>query len=187
MSKHTQVKASQNRENKRAEFSKPVKKKSGWRSVVILAVVAIMALGAYLAIAGSGDKPASSTVTGTTQNSAAANAGDIRIPVSDIESSKAKFFDYTTSDRRPIRFFALKSSDGVYRAALDACDTCFHAKKGYHQEGDDMVCNNCRLRFPTAKINEVAGGCNPVGLPRSIEGDSIVIKASDLESRKSYF
>ena len=186
MSKQIQLKTSQNRESKRAEFSKSAKKKSGLRSVVIIALVAIVALGAYLAIGGSGDKPASSTVTSTSQNYSGA-ASDIRIPVSDIESGRAKFFDYTTSDRRSIRFFALKSSDGVYRAALDACDTCFHAKKGYHQEGDDMVCNNCSLRFPSAKINDVAGGCNPVGLPRSIEGDSLVIKATDLESGKFYF
>ena len=81
----------------------------------------------------------------------------------------------------------MKSSDGQYRAALDACDTCYHAKKGYHQEGDDMICNNCGLKFHSSLINKVAGGCNPIGLARTIEGDQIVIKASDLERGGRFF
>jgi uncharacterized membrane protein len=64
---------------------------------------------------------------------------------------------------------------------------CYHAKKGYHQEGDNMVCNNCGLKFPSSGINEASGGCNPVGLPRTVEGDYIVIKASEIESRGGYF
>ena len=50
-----------------------------------------------------------------------------------------------------------------------------------------MVCNNCGLPFPSAMINEANGGCNPVGLPRTIEGNELVIKASDLNTRSSYF
>ena len=50
-----------------------------------------------------------------------------------------------------------------------------------------MVCNNCGLHFHSAQVNEVHGGCNPVGLPRQIEGDVLVIKASDLQARQQYF
>jgi uncharacterized membrane protein len=114
-------------------------------------------------------------------------AADIRIPLSEIENGKAKFFDYTTSDNRSVRFFAIKSSDGVYRAALDACDVCYAAKKGYYQDGDNMICKKCSRQFPSALVNEVHGGCNPIGLPRAIDGDTLVIKASELESRKTYF
>ena len=126
------------------------------------------------------------TAVATNAPSNAPDSRDIRISLSDLGGT-AKFFDYKLSDNKPIRFFVIKSSDGVYRAALDACDTCYHAKKGYHQEGDDMICNNCGLHFHSAQINEVHGGCNPVGLPRTIEGNQLVIKASELESRGSYF
>ena len=187
MSKQTQVNASQNRENKKAEFSKPTKKKSGWSAAVILAVVAIVALASYLTIGRSGDKPASSTVTSTSQNSGAPSAGDIRIPVSDIESGKAKFFDYKTPDNKPVRFFAVKSFDGTYRAALDACEVCFHAKQGYHQEGDDMVCNNCSKHFATSLVGEIKGGCHPIGLARTVENGQLVIKGSELQSGGHYF
>lgn len=188
MSKQTPLGSKQNREKKREEFSKPAQKKGGSKAIVIIVLVAVIGLGVYLLMGRSSDKPASSTVTSTTQNAAAApGAGDIRIPVSDFASGKAKFFDYTTSDGRPVRFFAVKSSDGIYRAALDACDVCYAAKKGYKQEGENMVCQKCGLPFQTAKIGDVAGGCNPVGLPRTVEGDTLVIKASDIESGKSYF
>jgi uncharacterized membrane protein len=173
----------QTREQKRAQFSEPPKAKSKATPALIAVAVVAVAVAAYLVISASSDKPATTAVT---SDAGAVAAGDIKIPLSDL-SSKAKFFDYTMADSKQLRFFVLKSSDGVYRAALDACDTCYHAKKGYHQEGDDMICNNCGLHFHSAKINEVHGGCNPVGLPRAVEGDSLIIKASDLESRKQYF
>ncbi|MEM3554980.1 MAG: Fe-S-containing protein, partial [Candidatus Micrarchaeaceae archaeon] len=60
-------------------------------------------------------------------------------------------------------------------AAFNACDVCYPARKGYHQEGDVMVCNNCGRRFPTNQINIVRGGCNPAPLERAVDGDTLVI------------
>ena len=174
----------QTREKKREQFSGDTKsKKKVW---IIIPVLIAVALGLYVVFNASSDKPSSSTVTTNNQGAAGGQASDVRIPISEI-STKAKFFDYNTADKRSVRFFVVKSSDGVYRAALDACDTCYHAKKGYHQEGDDMVCNNCGLKFHSALINQVAGGCNPIGLARTIEGDQIVIKASELERGGQFF
>jgi uncharacterized membrane protein len=177
----------QTREQKRAQFSQSPKAKNKTTPVLIAVALVVVAIAAYLVLSTSSDKPATTPITSSAGSGAGADAArDIKIPISDL-SSKAKFFDYKLADNKQMRFFVLKSSDGVYRAALDACDTCYHAKKGYHQEGDDMICNNCGLHFHSAKINEVQGGCNPVGLPRAVEGDSLIIKASDLESRKQYF
>jgi uncharacterized membrane protein len=170
---------SNGRERKRAQFADgaPAKRKpTVW---LILIAIVLAAGAAFFVFRGRGDQPSATVIN----NSA---SGDVRIPLAEL-SSTAKFYDYTLADNRKLRFFALKSSDGVYRAALDACDTCYHAKKGYHQEGDDMVCNNCGLHFHSAQVNEVHGGCNPVGLPRQIEGDVLVIKASDLQARQQYF
>jgi hypothetical protein len=112
---------------------------------------------------------------------------DVLVPVADLTDGKAKFFKYTTADKREMRFFAIRSSDGVYRAALDACDVCYREKKGYAQDGDDMVCKKCGQRFHSALVNEVTGGCNPVAIARNVVGDKLVIKASELESRKAFF
>lgn len=175
--------ADKTREKKREQFTGGAKPRSRAVPVVIVAVLALVAVGGYLIFGGSGDNPGATTATGLLITP----TGDVAIPISDLQTGKAKFFDYKLSSGAPVRFFAIKSSDGVYRAALDACDTCFHAKKGYHQEGDDMICNNCGMKFHSALVNQASGGCNPVGLDRSVEGDRLVIKAGELEKGVKYF
>jgi uncharacterized membrane protein len=169
-----------NRERKRAQFADGAQPKSKTAPLLIIAALALIAVAVFVVMRSRSDQPASTVINNN------AGTSDIRIPLAEL-SSTAKFYDYTLADNRKMRFFALKSSDGVYRAALDACDTCYHAKKGYHQEGDDMVCNNCGLHFHSAQVNEVHGGCNPIGLPRAIEGETLIIKASDLDARQQYF
>jgi hypothetical protein len=36
-------------------------------------------------------------------------------------------------------------------------------------------------------INEVRGGCNPIGLNRTIDGDFVVVKKSELDRMTRYF
>ena len=113
-------------------------------------------------------------------------ADAVKIPLKALDSGKALFLQ-TDFEGRKLYYFALKSSDGAYRAALDACDVCFRMNRGYRQEGDLMVCNNCGQTFPADKIGEVKGGCNPHPLARTVEGAYLVIKKSDIASGKGYF
>lgn len=110
----------------------------------------------------------------------------ITYPVSSFDDGKAAHFEYTDHDIT-VRYFVLKSADGVVRAAFDACDVCWPAGKGYAQEGDDMICRNCGRRFPSISINEVEGGCNPAPLARKISGDNLVIRVEDILEGKKYF
>jgi uncharacterized membrane protein len=175
---HNEPQVNETREKKRAQFA-DAPKKSRLTPILLVVVVALVAVIAYVILTDSGGGGPAAT---TSLNAA---SGDVKIPLSDL-GNQAKFFDFSASGKQ-VRFFVLKSSDGVYRAAMDACDTCWHAKKGYRQEGDEMVCNNCGLKFHSKLINEVAGGCNPIGLPCRVEGDQIVIKSSDIEGRSRYF
>ena len=86
-----------------------------------------------------------------------------------------------------IRYFVLKSSDGVIRAAFDACDVCWPAGKGYFQQGDHMVCRNCGRKFASVLVNEVQGGCNPAPLRRSIDGENLVLEFADIREGRQYF
>ncbi|MBW1804064.1 MAG: DUF2318 domain-containing protein [Deltaproteobacteria bacterium] len=108
-------------------------------------------------------------------------------PVKLFEDGKARHFQVDTGDDISIRYFVLKSSDGVIRAAFDACDVCWRAGKGYYQEGDNMVCRNCGKRFASVKVNEVRGGCNPAPLERHVEGENLVILVKDILAGKRYF
>ncbi|HEX8118501.1 MAG TPA: DUF2318 domain-containing protein [Pyrinomonadaceae bacterium] len=184
MSKDLQAPES-SRESKRAQFAQGEEGRSSKNTFKVLAVVALalVAVVAYV-VAGAGGGRATA-VTGVGPAAAAEGKG-VSIPLSEL-GAKARFYEYKTGKGKTVRFFAMKSSDGVYRAALDACDVCFAAKKGYRQEGDDMVCNNCGNHFHSAQVNEVKGGCNPVGLTRKVAGERLDIDAGELEAGASYF
>ena len=113
-------------------------------------------------------------------------ADSVKIPLKSLDSGKALLLSLE-SEGRQIYYFALKSRDGAYRAALDACDVCFQSNRGYRQEGDLMVCNNCGQTFPSNRIGEIKGGCNPHPLARRIEGQYLVIGKADIVAGKDYF
>jgi uncharacterized membrane protein len=113
-------------------------------------------------------------------------ADAVRIPLKTLDSGKVLFLSLE-SEGRQLYYFALKSQDGAFRAALDACDVCYRTNRGYRQEGDQMVCNNCGQKFACDKIGEVKGGCNPHPLARGIEGQYLVIKKVDIVAGKDYF
>lgn len=110
----------------------------------------------------------------------------ISYPVDMFNDARAVHFEYTDGSLK-IRYFVLKSSDGVLRAAFDACDVCWPSGKGYFQEGDHMVCRNCGQRFSSLLINQVRGGCNPEPLARSVVGDRLVIRVEDILAGRKYF
>jgi uncharacterized membrane protein len=110
----------------------------------------------------------------------------VSIPVSVFEDGKAHYFEHRHGPIT-IRYFVIKSADGVLRAAFDACDVCWPAGKGYAQEGDSMVCRNCGQRFASVKVNEVKGGCNPAPLERRVENGMLVIRRADILEGQGYF
>ena len=63
----------------------------------------------------------------------------------------------------------------------------FTKRKGYRQEGNDMVCNNCEQHFRTDLVNVVKGGCNPAPLRRQQVGETVVIAVNDIERGAGYF
>jgi uncharacterized membrane protein len=159
---------------------------SGKGMAIMVAVVLLAGIGslAYLGVFSGLFKksPAESAKAAGVVETADA----VRIPLKTLDSGQA-FFLSLESEGRQMYYFALKSQDGAYRAALDACDVCFKSNRGYRQEGDLMVCNNCGQTFPSNRIGEIKGGCNPHPLARGIEGQYLVIKKPDIAERKDYF
>lgn len=168
------------RSGKRDQFVEVRKSNSNPNRVILAVGVAFLVLLGYLILFGTGK---SSAVTRLDP----ANDGEISIPLSDVSDGNAKFFEYRNKSKKPALFFVIKSSDGVYRAAADACDVCYRSKMGYHQEGDDMVCNKCGRHFPSKDVNVITGSCNPDGIPRSVRGDKLVINTSELDARTVLF
>lgn len=112
---------------------------------------------------------------------------EVSYPAKLFDNGKARHFEYRSGDGVTIRYFVMKSSDGVIRAAFDACDVCWREDKGYVQKDDTMLCRNCGRRFPSARINEVSGGCNPSPLPRKLAGGKVTIAVADILQGRKYF
>lgn len=117
----------------------------------------------------------------------AAAGADVRLDAAQFDDGQAKFFTYTNAAKQTLKFFVLKSADGVIRAAFDTCDVCYRARKGYRQVGDTMVCNNCGQVFRSVDINVLHGGCNPVPLDRTVQGGQVVLTAAALQAGAFYF
>ncbi len=119
--------------------------------------------------------------------SPAAGPSEVTYPAKTFQDGKARFYEYKNGDGITVKYFVVKSSDGVIRAAFDACDVCWPAGKGYVQKGDFMVCKNCGRQFASVRVNEVTGGCNPGALKREMAGDKLVIKGKDIVEGRKYF
>jgi uncharacterized membrane protein len=169
--------SSEKHNQKRQQFEQPAKPKNNANRVIGIALGVLALLIGAIALSGRNAASGGLTVAD----------GMVRIPLQQVSDGQAKFFSYKTSSNKTVRFFVIRSSDGVYRAAADACDVCYREKMGYQQDGDDMVCRKCSQRFPSAYINEVSGGCNPSGIPQTVQGDTMLIATADLESRAVFF
>jgi uncharacterized membrane protein len=158
------------------------KKRGNLQLLTIIISAALLAGGVFYYFFNTGKE--SSVVT--SQISQDFQVNQITYPVSLFEDGKARHYEYKKEDVT-IKYFILKSSDGIIRAAFDACDVCWSSGKGYYQSGDVMVCRNCGRRFPSVRVNEVKGGCNPAPLYRNIENNKVVIKTNDILEGKQYF
>jgi uncharacterized membrane protein len=149
---------------------------------VLLGITCLALAVVGLVVWGTGPSGSPVAIGGTK----AATAAEVRLPLAQFDDGQARHFEHKSGDQT-VRYFVLKSSDGVVRAAFDACDVCWPAGKGYVQEGDVMICRNCGRRFASIRINEVQGGCNPAPLRRTIDGDQLVIQVADIEGGRGYF
>jgi len=156
---------------------------------IVIAAVVVIALAAGLGLfLFPGGESAKNTSANSPSGTAIPEKGRFTYAVSLFDDGKARHFQYAdTESKTTIGYFILKSTDGVIRAAFDACDVCWRAGKGYYQEGSSMVCRNCGRRFESVMVNEVQGGCNPAPLNRIIEGNQVVILEDDLKKGHTYF
>ncbi|MDX1708382.1 MAG: DUF2318 domain-containing protein [Desulfobacterales bacterium] len=149
--------------------------------VAVVCSVLIVAGGVYYATGNRGNgSPVAASVAA--DNSATL----VSLPANLFDDGKARHFEHVAGDFK-IKYFVLKSSDGVIRAAFDACDVCWPAGKGYYQEGDYMVCRNCGRKFASVLVNEVKGGCNPAPLNRRVDNGKVIIEVKDILEGRQYF
>jgi uncharacterized membrane protein len=166
------------RQQKRAQFEQPKSRTGLHLTLAGIALVAVIAVAAVFMMNRGGGEAATAT--------AAAPSGNVTIPVSQVKDGKAHFYTYNAGGTT-VKYFVLADKTGTVRVALDACEVCFAQKKGYHQEGDTMVCNNCGKVFPSSKINVITGGCNPIPVDKTLSGGQLTIDTNSLTQGAQYF
>ncbi len=112
--------------------------------------------------------------------------GTVRIALADLGDGRAHFYAYEGGSGA-VRFFLIRKDDGSIGVALDACNSCYRAKRGYRQDGKRVVCNNCNMAFDPKDVGIVTGGCNPIPVPFTQEAGAVVVRTADLEKGRMYF
>jgi len=172
--------AQRSQDERRRQFVEPARRHVSPNALIIAAALVFVAAAIFATRGGSGGTGA--------QTPAALQAGeDVSVPVATLADGRARFYRYLSTSGKEIRFFVMKSSDGVIRAAFDSCDVCYRERRGYRQAGDSMICNNCGQAFESRSINVLQGGCNPAPIERTVEGDHVVLRAEALEQGQFYF
>ena len=137
--------------------------------MVLLMVGIALTVGTAIAVPG----------IGTFEKVTAVN-GAVKIPLKVVYDGNAHFFRFAAGGRE-IAFFLVRGKDGEIRSAFDACDVCYKEKKGYEQQGKDMICRNCNQKFAIDRIGpHEAGDCSPSYLHSRIVGRTVVIAVKDL-------
>ena len=184
MSNKTHAKAHRGRAHKREQFSKPARGNSNF--LLWLVIVGLLGVVGYLVVSRSRQDPTTAIASAKTIQLDPATT-DIRVPLSEVNDGQAKFYEAALSNGKSARFFVIKTSDGKYRTALDACQVCFYAHKGYYQDGNDMVCRKCGRHFSVNSVGYGTSGCHPMGLHGAVDGNDLLIKTSELENGSQYF
>jgi uncharacterized membrane protein len=107
----------------------------------------------------------------------------VRIPVASV--SDGNLHRFVVDDQGVhVRFIVIAKADHTFAVAYDACQIC--GTQGYYQKGPEVICKNCESDIVIATIG-ASGGCNPMPLQSSVEGDTLVIPEAALDGGVSTF
>jgi uncharacterized membrane protein len=106
--------------------------------------------------------------------------GQVNVDLSGIGPKQVRFFRFLNRGNQEVRFFVGKDAEGVVQVAFDASETCAKTKRGFHQQGEWVICNKCDKSFKLAEINAGGGGCKPVPLAHQVDGNQLRIAENDV-------
>jgi uncharacterized membrane protein len=130
----------------------------------------------------------SATFLGETGETLAIAGGQVTIPASSFTPNQVRYFN-TEIEGKKIYFMVVKDRQGVYRAAANACEVCFQAKKGFTQQGDSIVCNSCGNKFSLDTLGITKGGCNPGPISPNVPvvNNQLILNTSQLSQVANLF
>ncbi len=122
-------------------------------------------------------------------NNDKSNGSDLIIPKNEVTET-AKFYPFKVNGTR-MEILAVKANDGSIRTAFNTCQICNNSPKAYYrQQGDVLVCQNCKNRFKLDMVEQERGGCNPVPIMKEDKidnGTNIIISKDYIATNKDLF
>src|SRR5579864_4601288 len=81
-----------------------------------------------------------------------------------------------------VRFLLYRKPDNKIASVFDACQIC--GGIGFYKGATGLICKNCAAPINPQSVGQ-PGGCNPIPLQSTQDGDSIVISVTDLAQQRS--
>jgi uncharacterized membrane protein len=111
----------------------------------------------------------------------------ITIETNDLRTGDVRFFMYRDRAGDQIRFLLARDSTGRIKAPFDACQRCYKYHKGYATSGGVLLCRFCGNRYKLEAMESGLASCIPMKLPFKMTGQTVNIKAADLERERGLF
>ncbi|HEX6465986.1 MAG TPA: Fe-S-containing protein, partial [Terriglobales bacterium] len=119
---------------------------------------------------------AKSTTSLSPANEVAFVNGVATIPIAQVSDGDLHRYSAVVNGQS-VRFLLFKRPDGKVVSVMDACSIC--GPVGFYKSGQMIICKNCSAPVNPQSVGE-PGGCNPIPLPTSTSGDSIIVAESEL-------
>jgi len=146
------------------------------RSLLLGAIFVCMSISLGNAFFWSSDDP---------ENVRAEN-GTVTLDTSKIGKGEMKRYRYQEGGNTVV-FLLLRDNQGVLRAAMDACEVCWHAEKGYGMKKGFLACINCGMEFALNRIGQLRGGCNPYPFSFTHENEQFSVATQELMTGVRFF
>ena len=109
--------------------------------------------------------------------------GMVHIALAGLKPGQLNLYKYQASET-DVTFMVIKREEDDIAVALNACSIC--PPRGYHQEGQVLVCDNCNAPINIETVG-MPGGCNPRPLAASLVDGEVQITSADLQSAQVAF
>jgi high-affinity iron transporter len=110
-------------------------------------------------------------------------AGKASISTAGLTQGDLRFYSANVQGTK-VRFLLYRKPDGKVVSVFDACQIC--GGIGFYKGSGGIICKNCAAPVNPQSVGQ-AGGCNPIPLESTENGDSVVISLTDLAKQVGQF
>ncbi|MCI0707366.1 MAG: Fe-S-containing protein [Ignavibacteriae bacterium] len=127
-----------------------------------------------------------------------AEDGIVHVPVTELLDGTLHRYAWEDEDGTQIRFFALRTPEGKFATAFDACRACYNYGY-YYLDSGELICSVCEAPSEMTKLavateveetqtGSMEGlGCAPLYLASRLQSGDVTVKVDDLWGNKKYF